>query len=204
MRSEASCFFFSVEKEHNVLQGSSYNRVYHSACSDWWTTHRKESRLSAPPPMRPLCCILNVWVTYLVCWQVLCVGLHALTVWLCACVWRRMCVCVCVFAQAQWIVVPGRKPELLRILWSLTITNSWKRPVTETGPVAEDFFWEWGGRCVRKWGCERLKGGTEWGRWLFMSGWHHQTLSSPFSFLSVKCYIRFLSSFFFSSSDKLH
>lgn len=51
------------------------------------------------------------------------------------CDYECVCVCgaACVFAQTQWIVVPGRKPELLRILWWLTITNSWKQPVTESG-----------------------------------------------------------------------
>lgn len=139
-----------------------------------------------PPPMRPLCYILNVWVTYLVCCQVMfmCIGLHVRTVWLCVClcVWRSSCVPVCTGSVDR----SSRKKTCVaeKFLWSLTITNSWKQPVTKW-PLAQKFG-DLGGHCWKTLGCEGLSGRTGWrGGCLYMSAWYHHKSHHPFLICKV-------------------
>lgn len=118
--------------------------------------------------MRPLLYILNVWVAYLVCCQVmcLCIGLHVRTGWPWACVDHSSRKKTCIAEN---------------FLWWLTKTNSWKQSVTK-GPLAQG-FWSRRGWQFEEAGlwAAKVKGWME--TWLFISSWYHHKVSPPASYL---------------------
>ena len=131
----------------------------------------------------------------------MCVGLHAYTVSLC--VWEKEHVCVCTDSvdRSSWKEKRGAE----KFLWSLTITNSWKKAWDWKRPMAEEFLGV-RGCCVRKWGCERLKEGLYTELRLFMSSWY--TLESHPLFicphLSTSSVLSAFTLQVSTSSDKLH
>lgn len=163
-----------METEHNVLWGSYYKRVYRAACTDWWTAHRKESRLPThlpppPAPMRPLCSVLNVWVTRMLPSNVHVQGracVHNVTV--------CMCVCVCVSACKRksgcvWVwrgsvdrnswkqTCLARNSGMAHNNKFLKMSCDWSRPMAEEGFFGREsrpfffLFFFWGSRAVN--GC---------------------------------------------------
>lgn len=140
--------------------------------------HRGRNPACPPPPMRPLCYILKVWVTYLLCCQVMfmCVGSHVLTVWLWVCEGARMCVCTGSVDCSSW----KRTCVAQNFLRSLTITSSWKQPVIKW-PLAR--FGDWGS-LFPKFGLWIPKRRDWIERWLFIRiNLVPPQVSSPVSYL---------------------
>lgn len=115
--------------------------------------------------MRSLRCVLNVWVAYLVCCQVMfmCVGLQQ---------GYSQCVCVCVCTDSVHRSSWKESCVAENFLRSLAITNSWKRPVTHSSQW-QWVFWRTRGHSLSKWSFKQLKRRHWKELWLFMSNWYH-------------------------------
>lgn len=176
-----------------MLQGSCYNRVYHSACTHWWTALWKESLLSAPPstyqwnPLLYSRCVghllgvlpSNVHVRLLAC-------AHSVTVlkspYVCVCDCKDFSVSYFLEEKlSYWEFCDGAQqqiPESSQWLWAASRGGVWERRVGF-----------WGSWTVNI-------SGRDWvGKRLLMSSWYMTSLitptpTPPFFFLAVRSPIR--------------